>query len=215
MTMRDLSRWIAASAGLLVAGFCLAESAGPAEKKTYYSAGRVVSVEVDPRWDEKRNESDPRLTLRRRWTTIWEREPRDFQDFWYPSDIQMSDDGRWLVFGGQSAHNIIYDPDYREGLRFYDSRGKLLRFVSRRDLPVGDYGISTASWYDATRTCIRGTELKFFTPSLEVPLVFDVTTGELIRGRLVPGQGDDSHHDEWLRRLTGESPPAAEHPPVN
>lgn len=213
--MRRLSKWLASATGLLLAGSGLAESGGPVEKRTYYSAGRVVSVEVDPRWDEQRREWDPRLTMRRRWTTMWEREPRDFADFDYPLDVEVSDDGRWLVFGGYSAHNIINDPDYREGLRFYDSRGKLVRFVSRRDLPVPDYGISTAAWYDATRTRLRGTELEFFTPRLEEPLIFDVTTGELIRGRLVPGQGDDSHHDEWLRRLTGESPSAAEHPAID
>jgi hypothetical protein len=164
-----------------------------------------VSVEVDPRWVTPFGEWDPRLTLRRRWTTIWERGPQDFEDFDFPLDVEISDDGRWLVFGGHSVHNIISDTEYREGLRFYDSDGQLIRFVSRRDLPIGDYDISTASWYDATRTRIRGSRLEFYTPRRDEPLVFDVTTGELIQGRLIPGQGDDSHHDEWLRKLTGSS----------
>lgn len=194
--MRTLSAWVAAANGLFVVGLSFADTGVPVEKATYYSAGGVVSIEVDPRWDTQFREWDPRLTLRRRWTTIWERGPQDFEDFEYPNDVKVSDDGKWLVFGGYSAHNISFDPDYREGLRFYDSRGRLIRFVSRRDLPPGEYFTSTVAWYDATRTRLRGARLEFFTPGVEEPLVFDVTTGDPVQGRLVPGQGEDSHRRE-------------------
>jgi len=214
--MRTWRGWFAAAAGLLVAAVGLADSGRPVEKETFYSTEGSVSVEVDPRWIEVYRKRDPRLTLRRGQTTIWERGPEDFEDFRYPLDVKVSDDGRWLVFGGSSVHNISFDPDYREGLRFYDAQGKLVRFVSRRDLPVGDCGISSAVWYDSARTRLEGAELEFYTPRRDEPLVFDVTTGELIQGRLVPGQGDDSHHEEWLRSWTSApAAPSSQAPPVD
>jgi hypothetical protein len=184
---------------LLAASAVRADSAARVEKRTYESGNHRYVLEVDPRWDESRQLPRPLLVFRHDGAVLWRRDESAFEDFRYPLDVQVSDDGKWLVFGGTSAHNISFDTEYREGLRLYSSEGKLIRFVSRRDLPVGDYGISTSDWYDRTRTHIEGERLFFFTPGVAEPLVFDLPTGTLVSGKLVPGQGDDSHHGPWLR----------------
>ncbi|HEV2844855.1 MAG TPA: hypothetical protein VG477_08425 [Thermoanaerobaculia bacterium] len=189
---------------MAMAGVCsplFADSGGPVEKKTYSSANREYFLEVDPRWNWSYEVSKPLLTFRRKARVLWRRTESSFKDFRYPLDVKISDDGKWLVFGGVSVHNISFDLKYDEGLRFYRADGSLVRFVSRRDLPAGDYGISTSHWYDETRTRIVGSRLQFFTPTRSEPLIFELSTGALVRGRLTPGQGDDSHQNEWLERL--------------
>jgi hypothetical protein len=175
-------------------------SGRPVEKKTYYSENGEYSLEVDPSWDEISVVPRPLLTLRRAGEELWSKEASAFQSFRLPLDVRLSNDGKWLVFGGVSVHNISFDTKYEEGLRFYRENGRLIRFVSRRDLPVGEYGVSTAFWYDEQRTRIVGTELHFFTPGRNEPLLFSLETGAVTRGRLTPGEGDDSHWREQFRK---------------
>jgi len=208
--MRSIAFGLAAAIvfGSVVA---LADSAAPVQKRTFFSSAHIYSLEVDPRWSSTGESWNPLLTLRRHraWLglftsteVLWQRSPSAFVDFAYPLDVKLSDDGAFLVFGGASAHNIVSDTTYREGLRFYDSSGKLIRFVSRRDLPVGSYGISTAQWYDSERSRVEANSFVFYSPSRREPLVFDLRTGGAITGHLVPGQGDDRYHEEWLHKLT-------------
>src|SRR4029077_808218 len=105
-----------------------ADTGSPVEKCTYFSPTHVYSLEVDPRWHS--DSWRPVLTLTRttswfgffaRKQQLWRRSPSQFDDFDYPLDVKLSDDGRYLVFGGASAHNMIFDPAYHEGLRFYRS----------------------------------------------------------------------------------------------
>lgn len=188
----------------------LADTGIPVEKCTYFSPNHMYSLAVDPRW-----QSDPWrpvLTLTRttswfglfaRKQEIWRRSPSQFEDFHFPLDVKLSDDGAYLVFGGASAHNTIFDTGYREGLRFYRSDGHLIRFISRRDLPVGSYGVSTSDWYDSERSYVEGHTLTFYSPTRPVPILFDLETGAVLKGRVVSGQGDDHHHQDWLRRRSG------------
>jgi hypothetical protein len=141
---------------------------------------------------------EPLLTFRHGENVVWQHGPDYFEDFDFPLDALVSDDGKWLVFGGASAGNVSFDTQYKEGLRFYSTSGRLVRFVSRRDLPVGDFGITTSNWYDSYRTRLNGTRLEFFTPSRPNSLVFDITTGRIAKGSLIVGQGDDSHHQDWF-----------------
>jgi hypothetical protein len=120
------------------------------------------------------------------------RDTSDFEDFRFPLHVCVSNDGLYLVFGGHSAHNMSFDTGYREGLRFYDADGVLVRFVTRRDLPRGYDGVSTSGWYDDSRSHITAHRFVFFTPGKDEPMEFDLESGELLTGELVPGQGDDS-----------------------
>jgi hypothetical protein len=166
-----------------------ADSGAPIEKKVYRSASGDFELEVDPRWDASYSDLDPLLTLRRRGTVVWRRSSDDFESFDFPMHMLVADDGRHLVFGGYSVHNV---GNYDEGLRFYDAAGKLIRFVSRRDLPPGPYSVSTAHWFDAERTRIKGRTLHFYTPRREQPILFDLQTGKASpKTAIAPGQGDD------------------------
>ena len=154
---------------------------------------------VDPRRDET-NKTNPLLTLTRKsGEVVWQRRPGDFEDFRFPMHACVGADGRHLVFGGYSVHNFGV---YREGLRFYGSDGRLIRFVSRRDLPGGPRRVSTAHWYDSDRTHIDENRLLFFTPGVKEPMVFDIRTGDVLAGEIVEGQGDDR---KWFDRPASEN----------
>jgi len=129
---------------------------------------------------------------------VWTRTPEHFEDFQFPMHACVSDDGRFVVFGGYSVHNLSQDDKYREGLRFYDHEGHLIRLVSRRDLPLGSYSISTVHWYDSQRTRIEGRKLTFHTPGVDEPMEFELSTGKVLQGTIVPGQGSDDHWRDWL-----------------
>ncbi len=170
------------------------------EEATFRSSNGDYTLHVDyGSWEDESEETV--LTYRKGDVTLWTKRSSELEDYWSANHVHISDDGNWLVFGGVSAHNISFDLEHREGLRFYRRDGSLIRFVSRRDLPVVEYGISTAFWYDGERTGIVGSELRFYTPGLDEPLVFEVSTGELVRGRLIEGQGDDAKHGDWLREV--------------
>jgi len=165
------------------------DTAMPVQVKTYTSANGEYSLTVDPRWNDETGHASPLLTLQRAsGDLVWVRTPDEFEQFDYPMHACVSDDGRFIVFGGYSAHNF---KNYNEGLRFYDATGKLIRMISRLDLPHGKYGVSTAEWYDEERSRIDGELFLFFTPGIPEPLRFDVETGELLEGTLVHGQGED------------------------
>jgi hypothetical protein len=73
----------------------------------------------------------------------------------------------------------------------------------RRDLPAGQYSVSTAHWFDAVRTSIRGQTLHFYTPGKSHPIEFDLQTGETSPAdAVVAGQGDDKENwrKRWLER---------------
>ncbi len=129
---------------------------------------------------------------------VWTRTREDFEDFHYPMHVCVSGDGKLMVFGGYSAHNLSGDGEYREGLRFYDQEGRLIRFISRRDLPVGQYSVSTAHWYDSEGTRIEGDRLIFVTPGVDEPMEFELSTGKVLKGTIVPGQGGDENWRDWL-----------------
>jgi hypothetical protein len=167
-----------------------ADTGIPPSKESFLSPTRSFELIVDPGAGSDPAKATPTLTLRSRLRAVWSRRPADFEDFAYPVRALVSDDGSFLVFGGASAHNL---GDYHEGLRFYRADGKLVRFLSRRDLPLGIKSVSTANWYDARRTRLEGHHLLFFTPCRPKPLVVDVTSGEILEGGpLVAGQGDDA-----------------------
>lgn len=167
-----------------------ADTGVPPSKESFLSPTRSFELIVDPGAGIDPAKPNLTITLRSRRHAVWSRGPADFEDFRYPLHALVSDDGSFLVFGGASAHNL---GDYQEGLRFYRADGKLIRFLSRRDLPLGIRTASTANWYDARRSRLDGHHLLFFTPCRQKPLVVDVTTGEVLEGGpLVAGQGDDA-----------------------
>ena len=176
-----------------------ADSARPIGKRSYSSPNGSLRLEVDPRRLPDGSYHGSLLTLTSSTgDTLWTRTDADFEDFHFPTHACISDDGRFAVLGGYSAHNLSWDRDYREGLRFYNPEGRLIRFVSRHDLPLGPYSISTAHWYDADKTRIAGDRLVFHTPGIEEPMEFELSTGKLSQGQIIPGQGDDHHWRDWL-----------------
>jgi hypothetical protein len=178
-------------------GYVSADQAGdPVEREEFSSESGAYVAVVDPHWNQLGDTVRPEIELRTdAGRLIWKKKAADFEDFKYPLHVSVSDDAQYLVFGGASVHNMIHDEDYREGIRIYRANGTLVRFVSRRDLRPGSYGVSTASWYDSERSGISGGEFHLFTPGAEDPLVFRLSTGRVVRGDLIPGQGDDSHWD--------------------
>ncbi len=178
-----------------------ADSGVPPGLASYESEGGEFILTVDPRRSQRTRRSNPLLTLASRsGEVIWERTPTDFEEFRYPLDACVSRDGRYLVFGGVSVHNL---GKYYEGLRFYDEDGRLLRFISRRDLPRGYRGVSTSLWYDDGRTRIEEYRFFFFTPGISEPMVFDVRNGKLLEGAIVEGQGDDR---DWFQKESIRNP---------
>ena len=195
---------------ILVLGSTLpvwSDSGSPVSKTTYRSAGGGFELTVDPVWSADGSEMDPRLTLRSAGgSSLWTRSSSDFEDFQFPMHACVSDDGRHVVFGGYSVHNVSWDDEYREGLRFYDNQGKLIRFISRRDLPIGRYSVSTAHWYDTERTRIVDGRLLFFTPGRDDPMEFELSTGATVVGDVVKGQGDDRRRLEGMLRRSATDP---------
>lgn len=182
---------------LSLAAAARADSGRPVGNRTYTSANGAYTLTVEPRWSEDLRLTSPLLTLRSRsGKTLWVRKPDDFEDFRFPLHVCVSNDGEHLVFGGYSVHNY---GKYEEGLRFYDGAGRLLAFISRRDLPRGQRSISTAAWYDDGRTHIDGDRLVFFTPGVAEPMLFDVHSGDVLAGEVIEGQGDDRGWFEELR----------------
>lgn len=180
----------------LLAGPLAADSGRPVGKETYRSPSGALELEVDPRWDDRFTFNSPLLTLRHRGEVVWRRTADEFESFDYPMHALVADDSRHLVFGGYSVHNFGH---YDEGLRFYDAAGRLIRYVSRRDLPPGEYSVSTAHWFDAERTVVRGQTLVFYTPGRDEPIEFDLRTGSATPAEaIVPGQGDDRAN--WRKR---------------
>ncbi len=174
-----------------------ADTGMPPGLASFVSEGGEFILTVDPSRTQRPRRSNPLLTLTSRaGEVIWERTSEDFQDFRYPLHACVSADGRFLVFGGVAAHNL---GKYYYGLRFYDENGKLLRFITRRDLPWGYHSVTTSFWYDEGRTRIEGHRLLFFTPGIDEPMVFDIRNGKVLEGQLVEGQGDDRDHwvDRW------------------
>jgi hypothetical protein len=177
-------------------GVGYADQSVPVELEQFSSENGAYVVIVDPQWNESRDAVHPEIELKTgAGRLVWRKKATDFEDFRYPLHVSVSDDGQFLVFGGASVHNMIDDENYREGVRIYRADGTLVRFVSRRDLRPGSYGVSTASWYDSERSGIRSGEFHLFTPDEDDPLVLRVSSGRLVRGDLIPGQGDDSHWD--------------------
>jgi len=187
-----MMRKVIASISLILAllpAIVRADSAIPVEKRTYSSEQGHFVLIVDPRLNKENQRAEPLLTLQdKTGQIIWERTADDFAEFRYPMHACLSDDGQFIVFGGYSAHNF---KDYSEGLRFYNRDGNLIRWISRLDLPRGQFGISTAAWYDEDRSSIRNGVFRLFTPGRAEPLDFDLETGELLSGSLTPGQGND------------------------
>lgn len=195
------ANWLIAA--IVFGGPAFADQAGGrVEREEFPSPNGRYVVTVDPKWNEA-GDASPELSLRDEdGQTIWTRVPQDFEDFYYPLHVSASDDGQYLVFGTSSVHNMIDDGEYREGIRIYRHDGSLVRFISRRDLRPGDYGVSTASWLDYERSHIRGDVFYLFTPGESDPVVLALSSGRVVRGRVIPGQGDDSHWD-FGRKLQG------------
>lgn len=185
--------------GLAGATVIRADSGRPIEKETYSSQNGDFQLTVDPGGSADYRHENPLLTLRSSTQeVVWSRTATDFEDFQFPMRTLVSDDGRYIVFGGYTVHNLSWDNDYREGLRFYDHEGRLIRFISRLDLPLGQYSISTVHWYDSEETYIEENRLIFSTPGVTEPMEFDLSSGEVLKGRIVAGQGDDHHWRQWL-----------------
>ena len=165
-----------------------ADIGAPVKARTYSSDNAEFHLTVDPRWTED-SRMQPLLTFYRGESEVlWQRLPEAFENFDFPMHACISDDGEYLVFGGYSVHNVGH---YSEGLRFYDTTGRLIRYYSRRDLPPGVYSVSTAHWYDDERSGIVGSRFLLYTPESKTPTVFALETGEVLEGSVVLGQGDD------------------------
>jgi len=182
-----------------------ADSGRPVGKKVYWSSNRELQLTADPGWLSGASQMNPVITLSTAsGTVVWSRGPEDFEAFTYPMHVSIADEGLFLVFGGYSMHNISSDTGYDEGLRFYEQSGALIRFVSRLDLPPGQYSVSTAHWYDSERTRIDGGTLLFFRPGTTEPMEFELSSGRLLQGTLTPGQGDDEHWREKFLQRSGK-----------
>ena len=176
-----------------------ADSGRPIGKETYSSPNGEFQLVVDPQRSAEYASNSPLITLNSATEGIvWTRTAADFEDFQFPMHATVSDDGRFVVFGGYSVHNLSWDKENQEGLRFYDHEGRLIRFIGRQDLPLGQYSISTVHWYDSERTQIEGEKLIFRTPGIEDPMEFELSTGKVLKGRVVAGQGGDHNWREWL-----------------
>ena len=180
------------------------ETIQPAQKRSFFSANGAFELVVDPRWKDDWVESDPLLTLKdREGNVLWQRTEDDFENFLYPMEALINDDGQYIVFGGNFGGYNVSDGEI-EGIRIYDSRGKLIRFIKRCDLPLGISDLGNNRYYDEKRTKIQGHNLFFFTPKIREPIVFDVRTGKVLQGKIVKGQGSDDLYrkqfKEWSKK---------------
>lgn len=168
-----------------------ADSAAHIDTRTYKSENDEFTLTVSPQGNRYRPAEAQFRFESKKQGLLWERTSGFFEDFHFPLHVSISNDGKYFVFGGFFVHNLIFDAAYHEGIRIYTADGKLVRFVSRRDLPQGGQTVSTVRWYDYKRSRIEGNTFLLFTPGKEDPQLFDLATGNIVKGTSLSDQMQD------------------------
>lgn len=177
------------SSSLVVVSPASADEAAPITARTYQSENGEFRLTVEPEPPRAIYQMITGARLRFESKTaglLWERAAKDFKDFLFPLTVLISNDGRYIVFGGYAVHNDLFEFGSREGIRIYRADdGMLVRFVSRKKLPRGPRSVSTEHWYDYKRSRIDGETLLLFTPNISAPIVFELASGKVLKGNLV------------------------------
>lgn len=132
--------WIAVSLILIIKIDCVSDSGGPPREETYYSENKVYYFKVIPveNWGDK-GYYIKYIFGKTNKKIFWE------QKIDFPTDVHISNDGKYIVFIGNYVHNMSWEYE-GEGIRFCNHDGKLIKFINSKYFPAS-YSVSTRNWY--------------------------------------------------------------------